>query len=76
MPSHKVINSIGKIYKQNGKVSWEELQEMKTIVWRNCVLCTRCYCPLGINIPEMISLARQILRSQGIYHEYNGKEAR
>jgi hypothetical protein len=31
------------------------LTEMKGIVWRNCVLCGRCYCPIGIHIPSMIA---------------------
>jgi Fe-S oxidoreductase len=34
------------------------------------VLCGRCYCPFGIDIPNMISFARSILRSQGITGVY------
>lgn len=66
MPSHKAIHSIGKLYKKKGKVDWETLAEIREIVWKRCVLCTRCYCPLGIDIPEMISLARSICRSQNV----------
>jgi L-lactate utilization protein LutB len=43
------------------------LTEMKGIVWRNCVLCGRCYCPIGIHIPSMIAFARSVLRSQDVY---------
>ena len=66
MPSHKVIHSLGRLYKKRGRVDRAELESMKEIVWRRCVLCTRCYCPLGVDIPEMIALARDALRSQGI----------
>jgi Fe-S oxidoreductase len=69
MPSYKVINSLGRLYKKRGNVSREDLEKMKGIVWRNCVLCGRCYCPIGIHVPSMITFARSICRSQGIYPE-------
>jgi Fe-S oxidoreductase len=71
MPSHKVINSIGKLYKKRGRVTRGALEEIGDIVFNRCVLCTRCYCPFGIDIPEMISLGRRICRSQGIYRTYD-----
>jgi len=71
MPSHKMINSIGKLYKKKGKVSWETFEEIKEIVWKRCVLCTRCYCPLGIDIPEMIALGRSICRSQNVLPDFD-----
>ena len=67
MPSYKAINSLGKLYRKPGKVDRKLLTEMKGIVWRNCVLCGRCYCPIGIHIPSMIAFARSILRSQDVY---------
>jgi Fe-S oxidoreductase len=67
MPSYKAINSLGKLYRKRGKVDRRLLTEMKGIVWRNCVLCGRCYCPIGIHIPSMIAFARSILRSQDVY---------
>lgn len=67
MPSYKVINSLGKLYRKRGKVDWKFLNEIKGIVWRNCVLCGRCYCPIGIHVPSMIAFTRSILRSQGVY---------
>jgi len=66
MPSYKFINSIGKIYQKNGNVTREFLEKARDLVWENCVLCTRCYCPIGIDIPSMIAVARSICRSQGI----------
>ena len=71
MPSYKAVHSLGKIYRKKGKVSLNELEEMKELVWDKCVLCTRCYCPVGISIPSMISWARSICRSQGVVREYD-----
>jgi ferredoxin len=67
MPSYKVIHSLGRLYKKRGKVDWKFLNEIKGIVWRNCVLCGRCYCPIGIHVPSMIAFARTIVRSQEVY---------
>ena len=71
MPSYKFINSIGRLYRKKGKVSREELTKIRDIVWHDCVLCTRCYCPFGINIPSLIALARQACRTQELYREYD-----
>ncbi|MEI6217510.1 MAG: (Fe-S)-binding protein [bacterium] len=67
MPSYKVIKTLGKLYRKRGRVNRDELEQMQQLLWRNCVLCGRCYCPFGIDIPNMIAFARSILRSQGIY---------
>jgi heterodisulfide reductase subunit C len=71
MPSHKFINSIGKLYKKRGKVDRDSLEEIGDILWNRCVLCTRCYCPFGIDIPEMIALGRKICRTQGVFRRYD-----
>jgi len=71
MPSYKVIHSLGVLYRKQGKVTRAELEQMKGIVWRNCALCTRCYCPVGVDIPGMIAFARSILRSQGIHPDFD-----
>ncbi len=67
MPSYKVINSLGRLYKKKGNVDREMLEEMKPLVFKNCVLCKRCYCPIGVDLPSMISFARTICRTQGVY---------
>jgi len=72
MPSYKVIQSLGKLYKKKGTVNREFLERIKGIVWRNCVLCRRCYCPIGIDVPGMIAFARAICRSQGVYPRQDG----
>jgi Fe-S oxidoreductase len=70
MPSHKFINSIGTLYNKKGDVTREALEEIRDIVWKRCVLCTRCYCPLGVDIPSMIALARKVCRSQNVFYDY------
>ena len=67
MPAYKAVNSLGKLYKKKGKIDRAVLEEMKNLIFRNCVLCKRCYCPIGIDLPSMISFARTICRSQGVY---------
>jgi len=67
VPAYKAIHSLGRIYKKKGAVDRNMLEETKTIIWEDCVLCERCYCPLGIDIPALIALARSICRSQGVY---------
>lgn len=75
MPSYKALQSLGKLYKKRGKVDRSFLEKIKVIVWRNCVLCRRCYCPIGIDIPDMISFARSICRSQGVYPKIEERES-
>ena len=71
MPSYKFINSIGKLYKKKGKVSRQVLEDMRNLVFEKCALCTRCYCPFGIDIPALITLGRNVCRSQGLFREYD-----
>jgi len=71
IPSHKVFFSLGKLYRTKGKIQRRDLENMVDTIWNKCVLCERCYCPIGLNIPEMISLARSICRSQGVYKTYD-----
>ncbi|MFO7885100.1 MAG: (Fe-S)-binding protein [Desulfobacteraceae bacterium] len=71
MPSHKFINSLGRLYKKKGNIDRKGLEEIKEIVWNRCVLCTRCYCPIGIDIPGMIALTRDICRDQGVLPQFD-----
>ncbi len=71
MPSYKVVNSLGKLYKKGGKVNRAQLEEMKELIWKNCVLCRRCYCPVGVDVPAMIAFARSICRSQGVHPDFD-----
>ena len=72
-PAYKMLNSIGVLYKKRGRVDRRRLTVIRDIVWEDCVLCTRCYCPIGIDIPHLLSLARRICRSQGIFPDYAAK---
>jgi len=73
-PSYKAINSIGRIYKKNGKLSDEEYLEITDLIWNKCVLCMRCYCPLGISVPSLIACARSICREKGFYRKYDDSQ--
>jgi Fe-S oxidoreductase len=70
MPSYKVLHSLGTLYRTRGRVTRSQLHDMAGLVWRNCVLCGRCYCPFGIDIPNMIAFTRSILREQNINGVY------
>jgi Fe-S oxidoreductase len=71
MPSYKAIYSLGKMFKNKGKISEEMMNEISNLVYGNCVMCRRCYCPFGIDISSMISWARTICRTQGHYERYD-----
>ncbi len=71
MPSYKAINSLGKLFKKKRNVTRQTLEEMSDLVYGRCVMCRRCYCPLGIDISGMISWARTICRTQGVYERYD-----
>jgi len=71
MPSYKVINSVGKLYRKKGRVSRGELEDMQVLLWEKCALCTRCVCPLQLNIPKMIALGRDVLRSQDVVPRFD-----
>lgn len=71
MPSYKFIHSIGLLYKKKGQVDKAAITVMGNLVFDNCVLCTRCYCPFGIDIPALITLGRRACRSQGVFRIYD-----
>ncbi|HPI90228.1 MAG TPA: (Fe-S)-binding protein [Spirochaetota bacterium] len=69
-PSYKMLNSAGLLYKLNSNVRYDHLIRMKYLIWGKCVLCGRCFCPMGINIPSIIAFARSICREHGICENY------
>jgi Fe-S oxidoreductase len=71
MPSYKAINSLGRLFKKKKRVTRPMLEEMSDLIYGRCVMCRRCYCPLGIDISAMISWARTICRTQGVYERYD-----
>jgi Fe-S oxidoreductase len=72
-PSYKAINSIGRIYRAHGKLSEEEWEQIRELAWDKCVLCTRCYCPIGISIPSLIAAARSACREAGVQRTYDSR---
>jgi Fe-S oxidoreductase len=69
-PSYKAINSIGRIWKKKGKLSEADYETIRELAWDKCVLCMRCYCPLGISIPSLIAMARNACRERGVHRWY------
>ena len=69
-PSYKAINSIGRIVAMRGKLSEAQWAEAKDLAWNKCVLCMRCYCPIGIDVPALIARARGACRKRGFYRSW------
>jgi len=65
-PSYKAINSIGRIWKKKGRLTDAEFERIRELVWDKCVLCMRCYCPIGISVPSLIAAARCACRERGV----------
>ncbi|MFZ4615096.1 MAG: 4Fe-4S dicluster domain-containing protein [Rectinemataceae bacterium] len=69
-PSYKAINTIGKIVKRRGRLSPVEYGEIRELAFDKCVLCMRCRCPVGVDLPYLISLARSACREAGLERGY------
>ncbi len=67
-PAYKVKNTLGEIYKRKGNVDRDFLKKCYDILWFQCTMCKRCslFCPFGIDIATMMSIARNICFSQGV----------
>ena len=72
-PSYKAINSIGTIWKKKGRLSPAEFERVRELAWDKCVLCMRCYCPVGISIPSLIAAARSACRERGVQRLYSAR---
>jgi len=72
-PSYKAINSIGAIWKKKGRLSPAEFERVRELAWDKCVLCMRCYCPVGISIPSLIAAARSACRERGVQRAYEAR---
>ncbi len=68
MPAYKAISTIGVMFKKDGKVDQEFLEECVEVLWGRCTLCKRCtqFCPFGIDIAGIIHLGRRICRLSGV----------
>ena len=72
-PGYKFVHSLGRIVRRKGRLSHAEWDSVSELAFRKCVLCMRCYCPLGINIPELIGLARSLCRLHGKNVTFEGQ---
>ena len=70
-PAYKMINAFKVLNSTKKPASWNALHTVQEMLWHRCVLCMRCYCPLGIDIPDMIALGRRICRTKGIFRDYS-----
>ncbi len=69
-PAYKAINTIGKIAKSRGRLSDDAYERIRELAWDKCVLCMRCYCPIGISVPSLIAAARSACREKGVHRWY------
>jgi len=65
-PAAKIDASLGLLFRKKGSLTKDQVKEVERIVFHDCLLCRRCYCPMGIDIPGMIAFTRSICRSQGL----------
>jgi len=70
-PAYKFKTTLGEMYRKKGNLDRGFLEKCYDIVWGECTTCKRCsmYCPFGIDIATMISTARTVCWSQGIFPE-------
>jgi Fe-S oxidoreductase len=69
-PSYKAINSVGPLLRKKGRLSDAQYERIRELAWDKCVLCMRCYCPIGISIPSLIATARGACREAGVQRGY------
>jgi len=72
-PSYKAIHSIGRIFRTRGKLTDQEWAGIRELAFDKCVLCMRCYCPIGISIPSLIAAARGACREAGVQRTYDAR---
>ena len=69
-PSYKAINSIGLLRRKRGRLSPADFERVRELVWDKCVLCMRCYCPVGVSVPSLLAAARAACREAGVQRSY------
>ncbi len=73
-PGYKAINTIGTIVRKRGRLDAREYERIRELAWEKCALCMRCRCPVGIDVPFLISLARSVCRERGIEGDRRPRE--
>ena len=70
VPAYKVRGTLKPLLKKKINLSVKQVETARDLIWGRCVLCGRCHCPMGIDIPFLLSQARLILRENGISECY------
>lgn len=70
-PAYKMLNAFKVLSSKKKRKSGKALTSVQEMLWHRCVLCMRCYCPLGIDIPDMIALGRRICRQKEFFRDYS-----
>jgi Fe-S oxidoreductase len=67
-PAYKFRHTLGEMIRRKGKVDRAFLEKCYEIAWLQCTMCKRCsmYCPFGIDVATMITIARSVCHSQGV----------
>ena len=71
-PAGKVKQTIWKILDKKGKLSIDDVRDLAIVAQTQCNLCRRCvqYCPFGIDIAYLITVARRIVHKLGVTPQY------
>jgi Fe-S oxidoreductase len=71
-PVGKVKRTLWKILEKKGRLTPEEVREMRIVANTECNLCRRClqFCPFGIDIAYEISLVRRICAKLNVTPQY------
>jgi Fe-S oxidoreductase len=67
VPSYKIMSTLGKIVKANGKVDNAHMRYCMDVAWSKCTCCNRCgtFCPYGIDMGVMFGYLRGLCFGQG-----------
>lgn len=71
-PVGKVKQTIWEMIRKKGRLAPEEIRRVVEIAHTECNLCRRClqFCPFGIDIAYLISMARRICHKLGVTPKY------
>ena len=71
-PAGKVKQTIWELLRRKGDVGPEFIERMARIAYTECNLCRRCamYCPFGIDVAYLVTVARRICHKLGVTPKY------
>lgn len=67
-PAYKFKSTLGEMYRRKGNLDDSFFRQSFEVLWLQCTMCKRCsmFCPFGIDIASMMSLARSLCYSQNV----------